>query len=34
MIAVRPDGYIGFQSQAVEIGQLATWLSWLGAGTG
>jgi hypothetical protein len=27
MIAVRPDGYIGFQGQAVEIGQLAV-LAW------
>ena len=32
LIAVRPDGYIGFRGQTVEIGQLATWLGWLGAG--
>ena len=29
LIAVRPDGYIGFRSQTVEIDQLATWLAWL-----
>ena len=34
LIAVRPDGYVGFRSQTVEIGQLATWLAWLRAGTG
>jgi hypothetical protein len=33
LIAVRPDGYIGFRSQTTEIGQLATWLAWLRAGT-
>jgi 2-polyprenyl-6-methoxyphenol hydroxylase-like FAD-dependent oxidoreductase len=32
LIAVRPDGYIGFRSQMVEIDQLATWLAWLRAG--
>jgi 2-polyprenyl-6-methoxyphenol hydroxylase-like FAD-dependent oxidoreductase len=32
LIAVRPDGYIGFRSQTVEIGQLASWLAWLGVG--
>ena len=34
LIAVRPDGYVGFRSEVAEIGQLATWLSWLGTGTG
>jgi 2-polyprenyl-6-methoxyphenol hydroxylase-like FAD-dependent oxidoreductase len=33
LIAVRPDGYIGFRGQIAEIGQLATWLAWLRAGT-
>jgi hypothetical protein len=33
LIAVRPDGYIGFRSQTIEIGQLATWLARLRAGT-
>jgi 2-polyprenyl-6-methoxyphenol hydroxylase-like FAD-dependent oxidoreductase len=30
LIAVRPDGYVGFRGQTVEPGQLAAWLSWLG----
>ena len=34
LIAVRPDGYVGFRSQTVEMNQLATWLAWLRAGTG
>ena len=33
LIAVRPDGYVGFRGQTVEIGQLATWLASLRAGT-
>jgi hypothetical protein len=33
LITVRPDGYVGFRSQTVEIGQLAAWLASLGAGT-
>jgi len=32
LIAVRPDGYIGFRCQTTEIGQLAAWLARLGAG--
>ena len=32
LIAVRPDGYIGFRSQMVKTDQLATWLAWLRAG--
>jgi 2-polyprenyl-6-methoxyphenol hydroxylase-like FAD-dependent oxidoreductase len=32
LIAVRPDGYIGFRCQTAEIGQLATWLAGLGCG--
>jgi hypothetical protein len=30
LIAVRPDGYIGFRCQATEAGQLAAWLTRLG----
>jgi 2-polyprenyl-6-methoxyphenol hydroxylase-like FAD-dependent oxidoreductase len=33
LIAVRPDGYIGFRGQTAEIGQLASWLALLRAGT-
>ena len=33
LIAVRPDGYIGFRCQTAEIGQLATWLARLRVGT-
>jgi 2-polyprenyl-6-methoxyphenol hydroxylase-like FAD-dependent oxidoreductase len=33
LIAVRPDGYIGFRCQTTEIGQLSGWLACLGAGT-
>jgi hypothetical protein len=33
LIAVRPDGHIGFCCQTAEIGQLATWLARLRAGT-
>jgi len=32
LIAVRPDGYIGFRCRSTEIGQLATWLGWLRTG--
>jgi 2-polyprenyl-6-methoxyphenol hydroxylase-like FAD-dependent oxidoreductase len=32
LTAVRPDGYIGFRSQAAEAGQLAAWLALIGAG--
>ena len=32
LIAVRPDGYIGFRCQTTEIGQLATWLARLKVG--
>jgi 2-polyprenyl-6-methoxyphenol hydroxylase-like FAD-dependent oxidoreductase len=32
LIAVRPDGYVGFRGQTTDIGQLASWLAWLGAG--
>jgi hypothetical protein len=30
LIAVRPDGYVGFRCQAIEAGQLAAWLTRLG----
>lgn len=30
LLAVRPDGYIGFSGRAVEPDRLATWLTWLG----
>ena len=32
LIAVRPDGYVGFRGQTAEIGQLANWLVMLRAG--
>jgi 2-polyprenyl-6-methoxyphenol hydroxylase-like FAD-dependent oxidoreductase len=32
LIAVRPDGYIGFRGQTTETRQLVGWLGWLGAG--
>ena len=31
LIAVRPDGYIGFRCEVTEVGQLAAWLTRLGA---
>jgi 2-polyprenyl-6-methoxyphenol hydroxylase-like FAD-dependent oxidoreductase len=31
LIAVRPDGYIGFRCQTAEVGQIAAWLTRLGA---
>jgi 2-polyprenyl-6-methoxyphenol hydroxylase-like FAD-dependent oxidoreductase len=31
LIAVRPDGYIGFRCEATEVGQLAAWLTRLRA---
>jgi 2-polyprenyl-6-methoxyphenol hydroxylase-like FAD-dependent oxidoreductase len=31
LIAVRPDGYVGFRCQATEAGQLTAWLTRLGA---
>ncbi len=34
LIAVRPDGYIGFRGKTAEPGQLAAWLALLGAGAG
>ena len=34
LTAVRPDGYIGFRSQAAGAGQLAAWLALIGAGPG
>lgn len=30
LIAVRPDGYVGFRSQTVETSELAAWLAGLG----
>jgi len=30
LIAVRPDGYVGFRSRTAEAGQLATWLTRIG----
>jgi 2-polyprenyl-6-methoxyphenol hydroxylase-like FAD-dependent oxidoreductase len=32
LIAVRPDGYIGFRGQVADASQLAAWLSQIGAG--
>ena len=32
LIAVRPDGYVGFRCQAAETGQLAAWLTRVRAG--
>jgi 2-polyprenyl-6-methoxyphenol hydroxylase-like FAD-dependent oxidoreductase len=32
LIAVRPDGYIGFRCQTTGLGQLAAWLGWLRVG--
>ena len=31
LIAVRPDGYVGFRCQATEAGQLTAWLTRVGA---
>jgi 2-polyprenyl-6-methoxyphenol hydroxylase-like FAD-dependent oxidoreductase len=31
LIAVRPDGYVGYRCRATETGQLAAWLTRLGA---
>ena len=31
LIAVRPDGYIGFRGEAAQAGQLAGWLAQIGA---
>jgi 2-polyprenyl-6-methoxyphenol hydroxylase-like FAD-dependent oxidoreductase len=31
LVAVRPDGYVGFRCRATEAGQLTTWLTRLGA---
>ena len=33
LTAVRPDGYIGFRSQAADAGRLAAWLALIGART-
>ncbi len=30
LIAVRPDGYVGFRCRAAEAGQVAAWLTRLG----
>ena len=32
LIAVRPDGYVGFRSQIADVNQLAAWLARLRAG--
>jgi hypothetical protein len=32
LIAVRPDGYVGFRCQAAETGQLGAWLTRVRAG--
>jgi 2-polyprenyl-6-methoxyphenol hydroxylase-like FAD-dependent oxidoreductase len=32
LAVVRPDGYIGYRSQAVDVRQLAAWLTLIGAG--
>ena len=34
LVAVRPDGYIGFRGQTTDTGQLATWLARIRAGDG
>jgi len=34
LVAVRPDGHIGFRGQTTDPGQLATWLAWIRAGDG
>jgi 2-polyprenyl-6-methoxyphenol hydroxylase-like FAD-dependent oxidoreductase len=31
LIAVRPDGYVGFRCQAADVGQVTAWLTRLGA---
>lgn len=31
LVAVRPDGYVGFRCQTTEVGQVAAWLTRLGA---
>jgi 2-polyprenyl-6-methoxyphenol hydroxylase-like FAD-dependent oxidoreductase len=31
LIAVRPDGYVGFRVRTAEVGQLAAWLTQIGA---
>jgi 2-polyprenyl-6-methoxyphenol hydroxylase-like FAD-dependent oxidoreductase len=31
LTAVRPDGYVGFQGRRAQVGQLATWLTDVGA---
>ena len=31
LIAVRPDGYVGFRCQTAQLGQLTSWLAMLGA---
>ena len=32
LVAVRPDGYIGFRSRTADVSQLAAWLARLGTG--
>lgn len=32
LVAVRPDGYIGFRSRTADVSQLTAWLARLGAG--
>jgi hypothetical protein len=31
LVAVRPDGHVGFRSGTTEVRQLAAWLTWTGA---
>ena len=31
LVAVRPDGYVGFRSATTEVRQLAAWLTRIGA---
>jgi hypothetical protein len=31
LIAVRPDGYVGFRCQVTDVGQITDWLTRLGA---
>jgi hypothetical protein len=31
LVAVRPDGHVGFRSGTAEVGQLVAWLTRIGA---
>jgi hypothetical protein len=32
LVAVRPDGYVGFRGHIADVGQLGVWLARIGAG--